>query len=121
MPSYLEARPSQLSAKLPADWVKHEGGETIEPIALRYVGNNMAPTVNEGDVLIVDRRPRDADGVFVMRLGDSVRIKRVQRMRGGALHLLNDNPNYETEVLDASQAGAVEFIGYCIAILRGVG
>jgi hypothetical protein len=118
MPSYPGVGLPQLRAKLPAAWINPEGGDAIEPIALRYVGNNMAPTIHDGDVLIVDRRPRDMDGVFVMRMGESVRVKRVQRMRGGALHLLNDNANYETEALDANQAGAVEFIGYCFAILR---
>ena len=120
MPSFLNADSPQLSVKLPAVWLEREGFSANETIAMRYVGNNMAPTINEGDVMIVDRRPHDVDGVFVMRLGDSIRIKRVQRMQGGTLHLLNDNPNYETEVLDVDQAGAVEFIGYCFEILRSV-
>lgn len=54
-----------------------------------------------------------------MRQGNSIRIKRVQRMQGGALHLINDNPKYEPEVVGADQAEAVEFIGYCFGILRG--
>jgi len=118
MSSFLDVDPQQQWAKVPAPWFEREGFEAIEPISMRYVGNNMAPTISNGDVLIVDRRPRDVDGVFVMRVGDSIRVKRVQRMQGGALHLLNDNPHYETEVLDARRAGAVEFIGYCFAILR---
>ena len=120
MPSFLDADSPQLSVKLPAVWLEREGFSATATIAMRYVGSNMAPTINEGDVMIVDRRPRDVDGVFVVRLGDSIRIKRVQRMQGGMLHLLNDNPTYETEVLDADQAGAVEFIGYCFEIFRSV-
>jgi hypothetical protein len=123
MPDLLNADSSQLLARVPAVWIEREGlaaSEPLDPVAMRYVGNNMAPTIVDGDVLIVDRRPRDVDGVYVMRLGDSIRIKRVQRMQGGTLHLLNDNPKYETEVLDAEQADAVEFIGYCFAILRGL-
>ena len=121
MPSFLDTDSPQQWVKLPAAWIEREGFSATETIAMRYVGNNMAPTINEGDVMIVDRRPRDVDGVFVMRLGDSIRIKRVQRMQGGGLHLLNDNPNYETEMLDADQARtAVEFIGYCFEILRSV-
>jgi hypothetical protein len=123
MPDLLNADSSQLLARVPAVWIEREGlaaSEPVDPMAMRYVGNNMAPTIVDGDVLIVDRRPRDVDGVYVMRLGDSIRIKRVQRMQGGALHLLNDNPKYEMEVLDAMQADAVEFIGYCFGILRGL-
>jgi hypothetical protein len=121
MPTMLQADSPQLWAKIPAVWVDREGAEMVEPVAVRHVGDNMEPTISDGDVLIVDRRPRDVDGVFVMRLGDSIRIKRVQRMQGGALHLLNDNSNYKTEVLAADQADTVEFIGYCFAILRRIG
>jgi hypothetical protein len=41
-------------------------------------------------------------------------------MQNGTLHLINDNPAYETEWLEADKAGAVEFIGYCYAICRCV-
>lgn len=121
MSTLLQADPPRLCAKIPSVWVERENLEATEPIAVRHVGNNMEPTISDGDVLIVDRRPRDVDGVFVMRLGGSARIRRVQRTRGGGLHLLNDNPNYETEVLDAEQASNAEFIGYCFAILRRLG
>ena len=121
MPDFLSADSSQLLARVPSVWIERErlsASEPIDPMAMRYVGNNMAPTIVDGDVLIVDRRPRDVDGLYVMRLGDSIRIKRVQRTHGGALHLINDNPKYEMEVIGADQAEAVEFIGYCFGILR---
>jgi hypothetical protein len=51
----------------------------------------------------------------------AILIKRVRRVQRGALHLLNDNSNYKTEVLDADQVNAVEFMGYCFAILRRIG
>lgn len=120
MPSFLDADSPQRTIRIPADWFAREGLDMAEVIAMRYVGNNMAPTINDGDVVFIDRRPRDIDGVFVMRLGDSIRGKRVQRMQSGALHLLNDNQNYRTEEIEAHNAEAVEFIGYCFGILRHV-
>jgi phage repressor protein C with HTH and peptisase S24 domain len=120
MPSFLDSDSPQRTIKIPSEWITRDGLDMSEVIAMRYVGNNMAPTINDGDVVFIDRRPRDIDGVFVMRLGDSIRGKRVQRMQSGALHLLNDNPNYRTEEIEAHHAEAVEFIGYCFGILRHV-
>jgi phage repressor protein C with HTH and peptisase S24 domain len=120
MPSFLDADSWRQSITLPADWIERQGVDPKEVVAMRYVGNNMAPTICDGDVMLVDRRSRDIDGVFVMRLGDSIRGKRVQRMQGGALHLINDNPNYETETIEADRVDDVEFIGYCFGILRYV-
>ncbi|MFM0244247.1 LexA family transcriptional regulator [Paraburkholderia sediminicola] len=120
MPSFLDADSPQQSISLPAAWIEQQRVDPAEVIAMRYAGNNLAPTVNDGDVMLIDRRPRDIDGLFVVRLGDCIRGKRVQRMQGGALHLLNDNPNYQTEVIEADQIEAVEFIGYCFGVLRYV-
>ncbi len=118
MPSFLDADSSRQSIALPPGWIDGQCADLGEVIAIRYVGNNQVPTINDGDVMLIDRRPRDIDGLFVMRVGDSIRVKRVQRMKGGALHLLNDNPTYETEVIEAGEVEAVEFIGYCFGILR---
>ncbi|MFK4442071.1 phage repressor protein C with HTH and peptisase S24 domain [Caballeronia udeis] len=80
----------------------------------------MAPTMLSGDVLLVDRLEREIDGVYVVRFADTIRVRRVQRLHDGALKLMNDNPNYPFETLDADQAAQVEFIGYCVGHLRYV-
>ncbi|SEK14462.1 hypothetical protein SAMN05192539_11071, partial [Paraburkholderia diazotrophica] len=48
------------------------------------------------------------------------RLRRVQRMHGGEMHLLTDNAAYQSEIISADQVDAVEFIGYCFAILRNL-
>lgn len=131
MPTFIEGETPQWSIRLPRAWLEREGlGVTEgvndtslsvnETIAMRIAGNCMAPTISNGDVVLVDRRPRDVDGVYLMRMGDSIRLRRVQRMHGGELHLLNDNPNYQTEVIGADQADPVDFIGYCFALLKNL-
>ncbi|MFK4442032.1 hypothetical protein ABH944_002477 [Caballeronia udeis] len=117
MPSFIDGETAQWSMRLPREWVEREGLSTADTIAMRIPGNCMAPTISDGDVVLVDRRPRDIDGVYIVRVGESLRVRRVQRMYGGALHLLCDNPDYETDVIDVDQADAVDFIGYCFAHL----
>jgi phage repressor protein C with HTH and peptisase S24 domain len=116
----LSATP-QLTMRVPRAWLESSGAALLEGvIAFRNAGNVMSPTINDGDVVIVDRTARDIDGVYVVRIGDSLRIRRVQRMHAGALHLLTDNPTYANEVIGDDEADAVEFIGYCFGHLRCV-
>jgi hypothetical protein len=120
MPSFIESEVAQSSMRVPRAWIEGEGVSIDDTIAMRITGNCMAPVLSDGEVVLVDRRPRDLDGVFILRIGESLRVRRVQRMHGGALHLLCDNQSFATDVIDADQADAVEFIGYCFAHFRRV-
>jgi hypothetical protein len=120
MPSFIEGEIARMSFRVPRAWVEDEGVSIDDTIAMRIPGNCMSPTIADGEVVLVDRRPRDLDGVFILRIGESLRVRRVQRMHGGALHLLCDNPSFASDVIDADQADAVDFIGYCFAHLRRV-
>jgi hypothetical protein len=120
MPSFIESEVAQLAMRVPRAWLEGEGVSIDDTIAMRITGNPMSPTFADGEVVLVDRRPRDVDGVFVVRVGESIRLRRVQRMHGGALHMLCDNPAYAAEVICADEADAVDFIGYCFAHFRRV-
>lgn len=109
-----------LTMRVPRAWLKSYGVELDDTIAFRNAGNAMSTTINDGEVVIADRRTRDVDGVYVVRIGDSLRIRRVQRMHGGALQIMTDNETYANEVIGADEADAVEFIGYCFGHLRCV-
>ncbi|MET3234358.1 UNVERIFIED_ORG: phage repressor protein C with HTH and peptisase S24 domain [Burkholderia sp. 1263] len=110
----------QLTMRMPREWLEHYDASLDDVIAFRNAGNVMSPSLNDGDVVFVDRRQRDIDGVYVVRIGDSLRIRRVQRTHAGALHLLTDNTAYANEVISSDAAEAVEFIGYCFGHLRCV-
>ncbi|HEU4959943.1 MAG TPA: S24 family peptidase [Sphingomonas sp.] len=72
---------------------------------IRAAGDSMAPTVLDGDELLVDRgdrRVRTAGAVFIVRLDDSLLVKRVSRA-DGYFHVASDNPAWtpiETATLD---------------------
>ncbi|WP_280951119.1 S24 family peptidase [Salinicola halophyticus] len=56
-------------------------------------------------------RQRTLDGVFLLRMGDELRLKRVQRVAGGAWILISDNSAYERELIKPEDLGGVEIIG----------
>lgn len=63
-------------------------------------GESMAPTLNNGDTIMVDRgdaAERLRDGVYVLRLDDALMVKRVSlapRRGEKTLTISSDNPHY---------------------------
>jgi phage repressor protein C with HTH and peptisase S24 domain len=55
----------------------------------------MEPTLRDGDEILVDRTLRALrDGIHVVRLGDSLLVKRIDVSRPGLVVLISDNPAY---------------------------
>lgn len=92
--------PERARWHLPVDMIRCEGG--VEPDGLRILrlrGNSMEPAMREGDRLIVDtsRRVPHTGELFVLREGEGIVVKRIERMRCSApprLRLISINPDY---------------------------
>lgn len=62
---------------------------------LRVEGDSMVPTLADGDEMLVDQADagdRAREGVYVLRLGDALMVKRIVVAPTGALSVLSDNP-----------------------------
>lgn len=108
--------------KVPQNWLDANGLTAADTALVVAAGDPMIPSIQEGQMVVVDRRPRDTDGVFLLRFVDSdtVRFKRVQRVWDGSLRLSNDNPAYAVDVVPRDQADRIEFMGYCHATWQSV-
>ena len=106
--------------KVPHLWLDQEGLTVDETVMVRAVGDPMEPTIVDGEMVVVDRRVRDTDGVFLVRFGETVRFKRIQRMVDGSIRLSNDNPAYTVDVVKKGDEDTIEIIGYCHASVRSV-
>ena len=64
---------------------------------MKVQGESMEPTLPEGSSILVDRarRRRRAGGIFVVRTGDGVVIKRLGKDATGSWQLLSDHPAWE--------------------------
>lgn len=97
---------------VPQEWMEREGLSTDDTIVVRAQGDSMAPTIMDSQVVVIDRRQRgEVDGVYLVRFGNTIRIKRVQYMVDGTIRLINDNRAYADDIV--KNAGAFEVIGYC--------
>jgi Peptidase S24-like/Bacteriophage CI repressor helix-turn-helix domain len=103
---------------LPAQWLIQEGLTGGEIVIVRAAGDSMSGSIEDGQAVLVDRRQRDIDGVYLVRIGGSVRFKRLQRMVDGSLRLFSDNPAYAADIIAPGDQDQIEIIGYCHAVVK---
>ncbi|PUE22473.1 hypothetical protein B9Z43_01255 [Limnohabitans sp. MMS-10A-192] len=81
--------------------------------ALRFIhayGDSMAPTLNSGDVLLVDTGIKEVkiDGIYVLRAHERLFVKRVRQRMDGLFEVSSDNPTHKTvDVLNGDHEVAV--------------
>lgn len=78
------------------------GGASVILVA----GDSMAPTLVDGDRLLVDRADRTVPrrgGVFVIREGEALSVKRLLPA-GGGMRIVSDNPAYAERAAERSLA-----------------
>ncbi|MGB7374061.1 S24 family peptidase [Pontixanthobacter sp.] len=90
-------------------WLREQGLEGAQLSAILVEGDSMEPLLRAGDEVLVDLRPLPfRDGIYVVRLEDTLLVKRVAAQGGGRLSLLSQNLAYPP--LNVS-VDAVEIIG----------
>lgn len=82
-------------------------------VTVTVSGDSMAPTLSDGDVIIVDtsRTAIDASDIYVVRIGGDLVVKRIHRRVDGSLVLKGDNPAYEPEHVMSNAVGSLQVLG----------
>jgi hypothetical protein len=78
-------------------WLKQLAGDPDTLSLIRVQGDSMAPTLLDGDDIMVDRAAANTplrDGIHVIRMDDALMVKRVARGPAGRIAVLSDNPAY---------------------------
>lgn len=76
-------------------WLREQGLEGAQLSAITVEGDSMEPLLRDGDEILVDRTPRPfRDGVHVVRMGDTLMVKRLASSGPGRLTLLSQNLAY---------------------------
>lgn len=90
-------------------WLAEQGLERVQLSAIRVEGDSMEPLLNDGDEILVDRSPRlFRDGIHVVRLGDTLMVKRLASAGPGRVALLSQNLAYPPVEVAAEE---IEIIG----------
>jgi phage repressor protein C with HTH and peptisase S24 domain len=89
------------------DWLRMQGltFSNIDNLAIiTGDGDSMSGTFADGDALLVDRGISEVktDAIYVFTLDGDLYIKRLQRLTGGQLRMISDNPIYPPIIIDES-------------------
>lgn len=79
-------------------WLRRLGADTRALSIISVEGDSMAPTLNDGDDILVDGADTAArlrDGIYVLRMDDALMVKRVARLPvPGRISVKSDNALY---------------------------
>ncbi|MDK2759893.1 MAG: peptidase S24 [Sphingopyxis sp.] len=94
-------------------WLRDLGADPRALSIIRVEGDSMAPTLNDGDDILVDggdAAARLRDGIYILRMDDVLMVKRVARAPGqGRISVISDNPHYRS--WDDLPMSAVQLVG----------
>ena len=89
-------------------WLREQGLDPAMLSAIAVTGDSMAPTLQDGDEILVDASPRGLrDGVHVVRLHDTLLVKRLDTSRSDRITLLSDNRSYAPIEVDPAELKVV--------------
>lgn len=80
-----------------ADWMRRMGLRPDRCKLLEVRGDSMAPTINDGDLVMVNMADRSVINgeVYAVVTDDGLRVKRLQRRADGLIWMLSDNPQQQ--------------------------
>lgn len=77
-------------------------------------GDSMAPTLNEGDMVMVDTAQIGgviSGKIYMLRIGEELMMKRLENRPNGILLIRSDNPSYEPIEINTHEENDVEIYG----------
>ena len=90
------------------DWLRAQGLSAAQLSVIAVAGDSMIPTLHDGDEILVDRTPRHPrDGVHVVRVGDSLLVKRLVFERPGQVRVISDNRSYDPYDLPLDEVAVI--------------
>ncbi len=78
-------------------WLRKLAADPAQLSLIRVEGDSMAPTLNNGDDIMVDSSAATStfrDGIHVIRMDDVLMVKRLAKGPAGRLSVLSDNSAY---------------------------
>jgi phage repressor protein C with HTH and peptisase S24 domain len=89
-------------------WLSEQGLESAQLSVITVEGDSMEPLLNNGDEILVDCSPRPfRDGIHVVRLGDTLMVKRVASAGPGRVALLSQNFAYPPVEVAADEVAII--------------
>ena len=119
----VDGEPVEGSIAFDPRWLRDLGADSRALSIIRVAGDSMAPTLNDGDDILVDggdAADRLRPGIYVLRMDDVLIVKRIAHAPGlGRISVISDNAHFES--WPDVPMSAVQLIGRVIWAGRRVG
>ncbi len=94
------------------DWLRRQNMRPDRVCLIEVAGDSMEPTIRPGDVVLVDLEAVTLfrEGIWVVWY-EGLLLKRLQRLGGGRLKLVSDNPAYEPIVVEPANGDTFLLVG----------
>jgi phage repressor protein C with HTH and peptisase S24 domain len=91
-------------------------------VELEVDGEAMVPTLYPGERVLVDTNPRRSlkDGIWAVRIGDGLLIKRLAVDPDGTIHILSDNAAYPARHLPRHETEGFAVVGKVLMVAKRV-
>ncbi|MBF0437208.1 MAG: helix-turn-helix domain-containing protein [Magnetococcales bacterium] len=104
-------------------WLRGQNLDRQKLVLISAVGDSMTPTIDEGDMLLVDMRESQAQdlrngAIYVLRIDSQLYAKRIQRRMDGSIVVMSDNKIYSEEVISGEKLAGIIFVGRVVWVGR---
>ncbi len=104
---------------MPENWVRQFTDAPAKFLTIaRPRGDSMYPTINDRDIVIIDRSRKSIDeqeGIWALFYGGLGTVKRVRAMPDGSYRMMADNPQVSDEV---AVDGEMTVFGRVVGVIR---
>ena len=88
---------------------------------ITVVGDSMSPLMGSGDTILVHMNSGFlGDGVYVLRLWESLHVKRVQRVAQDEYRIVSDNPIYKDLTITADDSDGFIIVGRVVRLVKAL-
>ncbi|MBC8553847.1 MAG: hypothetical protein H8D23_29910 [Candidatus Brocadiales bacterium] len=104
------------------DWLDRELKSSPNNLfILSAESDSMEPTIQHDALLIVDKGIDRiiTEGIYILRRGDTILIKRIRKLSEDTIELISDNPAYGNETIKLNNQPEVTILGKAIYIWSG--
>lgn len=102
-------------------WLRQRGLKPDRLAIITVSGDSMEPKLRNHDIILVDLDQRSAsDGkTYVIRIGDELLVKHIQRISPSQIDLISANPTYPPRTVDLSkERDSIQIIGKVVASMQ---
>ncbi|WP_334128244.1 S24 family peptidase [Sneathiella sp.] len=105
-------------------WLRSTFHVTPQSVTILPVkGDSMEPTIRSGELVLIEKidlSGRPGDGIYIVRLDDTIAVKRLQSMPGGVIRVSSDNKHFEPYEIGPDDTVDFAVLGRVLAGLRAL-